>query len=101
MSDKYVLKKLNVERVVLDKVVADKLAREGWKILSAPAPAAAPAAPETPVTPPVAPENTADAEKPTDKNTVTEIRDYAAAHAIALGTANTKAEMLAVINGAD
>ena len=99
MSDsKYVLKKLNVERVVLDKVVADKLAREGWKILSAPA--AAPAAPETPVTPPVATENTAD-EKPTDKNTVTEIRDYAAAHAIDLGTANTKAEMLAVINGAD
>ena len=99
MSDKYVLKKLNVERVVLDKVVADNLAREGWKILSTPA--AAPAAPETPVTPPVAPENTANAEKPTDKNTVTEIRDYAAAHAIDLGTANTKAEMLAVINGAD
>ena len=99
MSDKYVLKKLNVERVVLDKVVADKLAREGWEVLSAPA--AAPAAPKTPVTPPVAPENTADAEKPTDKNTVTEIRDYAAAHAIDLGTANTKAEMLAVINGAD
>ena len=37
----------------------------------------------------------------TERNTVTEIRDYAAAHDIDLGAANTKAEMLAVINGAD
>lgn len=54
--------------------------------------------PETPVTPPA--QNPA-GEKPTDADTVSAIKDYAAEKGIDLTGAKTKAEMLAVINGAD
>jgi hypothetical protein len=52
--------------------------------------------PETPVTPPA--QDTADG-KPTDADTVSAIKDYAAEKGIDLTGAKTKAEMLAIING--
>jgi hypothetical protein len=52
----------------------------------------------TPV--PVAAEPVDPAEAPTERNTVTEIDDFAAEHGIDLGEANTKAEKVAVIDQA-
>ena len=96
----YTLKKLNVERIVAGQEIADKMVKEGWALFSAPA-ATGDNTKNEEKPDAIPPENTGATPdvKPTEADTLTVIKDYAAAHKIDLKGAGTKAEILEIING--